>query len=340
MPTIKDVAREAGVSIATVSYVINNKANGISDDTRRQVLEAIERVGYTPNVTARNLKTSQSRLIGYAWHRVLPGQVNSVLDHFIYYLAQAAEAAGYHLLTFTHMPDDWHDVYDDLIRTGRVDSFVLADTEYDDARIRMLMERKFPFVAFGRSNPDWDFPWVDTDGEYGVLKAVEHLVECGHRRIAMVAWPESSVSGNYRLNGYYLGLQRAGITPRPEWIWRGLLTEQTGREALAYWCSLPADEQPTAVLAITDLVAIGVLNEAERQGHIIGKTLSVVGFDDLPLTQYLRPALSTVRQPIPEIGQAIIQMLQAVLSGQAPDPCNRLLKPELIARGSSGPIQR
>jgi LacI family transcriptional regulator len=170
MPTIKDVAREAGVSIATVSYVLNNKSAFFSEGTRQQVLEAVERIGYSPNVTARNLKASETRLIGYAWHEVPYGQVNSVLDHFTYALAQAAEAAGYHVLTFTHPLHDPIPVYEDLIKTQRVDGFVLAGTIAGDERIRYLMEQGFPFVSFGRSNPGWTFPWVDTEGSAASAK--------------------------------------------------------------------------------------------------------------------------------------------------------------------------
>lgn len=336
MPTIKDVAREAGVSIATVSYVINNKDSSISEDTRRQVLQAVKKVGYTPNVTARNLKSSQTKLIGYAWHRVPPDQVNSVLDHFTYYLAQAAEALGYHILTFTHTDDDWRAVYDDLIRTRRVDAFVLASTKANDPRIRFLMDHQFPFVSFGRSNPDWDFPWVDTDGHAGMRDAVRYLVSLGHRRVAMVAWPEDSISGSYRVSGYLDGLESTGIPFRPDYLWRGEHREQTGRDAVAYWSRLPLDQQPTAVVAISDLTAIGVMNEAQYQGHIVGETLAVIGFDDVPLGQYLRPALSSLRQPILEISQTIIDMLQGIIQEQILIPTGILLPPQLIVRESCG----
>src|SRR5215213_4303179 len=107
MPTIKDVAREAGVSIATVSYVLNNKADAVSEPTRKHVIEAADRIGYRPNVTARNLRSNQTRLIGYAWYdapseNVPAGRLNTVLDWFTFYLARAAEQSGYHLLTFTY----------------------------------------------------------------------------------------------------------------------------------------------------------------------------------------------------------------------------------------------
>jgi DNA-binding LacI/PurR family transcriptional regulator len=340
MPTIKDVAREAGVSIATVSYVLNKKDTFVSKETRRQVLETIERIGYTPNVTARNLKSSRTRLIGYAWHEVPYDQVNPVLDRFNYYLAQAAEAAGYHVLTFTHPPADPLPIYDDLIRTQRVDGIVLAGTVRDDRRIRFLKEAEFPFVSFGRSNPDWDFPWVDTDGRQGVREATDYLISLGHRRIGMAAWPEESISGSFRVQGYLDALDAAGIPFHPDYLVRGEHSEQAGREALAYWCRLPLDEQPTAVIAITDLVAIGIMNEAERRGLVIGRDLSVIGYDDVPMSQYLRPALTTVQQPILEIGQALVSLLENVLRQNPTADGQVLIPPRLIIRDSSGAPSR
>lgn len=343
MPTIKDVAREAGVSIATVSYVLNNKPAAISEDTRRLVWDTARRIGYTPNVTARNLRASESRLIGYAWHEVPLDQVNPVLDRFTYFLARSAEAAGYHILTFTYPPDDPLPVYDELIRTGRVDGFVVGGTNLDDPRLEYLIQRQFPFVAFGRSNPNWDFCWVDTDGQQGVRDAVDYLVEQGHRRIAIAAWPDESLAGKFRLLGYLTGLEAAGIASRPEWIFRAEHSEISGREALAYWWSLPAELRPTAVVAVSDLMAIGVMNEAERLGLRVGHDLSVIGFDDAPMSQYLRPSLSTLRQPIPEIAERVVQILEALLLERSGQPAavtferQVLLPPELIIRDSCGP---
>ena len=216
MPTIKDVAREAGVSTATVSYVLNQKkAYLISPATRDLVLAAVKKVGYAPNTAARNLKISQSHLIGYAWHLAPSTGMNSVMDSFTYFLAQSAEAAGYHLLTFTHTSKGTLPVYEEMIRSGRVDAFVLSDTTNDDNRIPYLLEIGFPFVSFGRSNPDWDFSWVDTDGQQGTEQAVQYLIDLGHRRIAMAAWPEDSISGNARAAGYINTMRAAGLSIPP-----------------------------------------------------------------------------------------------------------------------------
>lgn len=338
MPTIKDVAREAGVSIATVSYVLNNKQSLVSSQTRQQVLEAIDRIGYSPNITARNLKASQTRLIGYAWHEIPHyDQVNSVLDRFTYFLAQAAEAAGYHLLTFTHPPDEPIPVYNELIRTQRVDAFVLAGTVSDDQRIRFLLEADFPFITFGRAHLNQDFPWVDTDGETGVREAVEYLISLGHRQIGMAAWPEESISGSFRVDGYLDALQAAGLPCRPEYIIRGEHSEQAGRTALAQWLELPPEDQPTAIIGITDLVAIGVMNEARARGLTIGHDISLIGFDDAPMVQYLQPGLTTLQQAIPETGQALISMLESVLNKDQKAEPHILIPPRLIIRDSCAP---
>ncbi len=338
MPTIKDVAKEAGVSIATVSYVLNNKIDAVSEETRQEVWRAVEKIGYMPNVTARNLRSSRSRLIGYAWHEQPRSAMNPVLHNFAYFLAQAAEAAGYHLLTFTFPSYDPIPVYDELIRTGRVDGFIIASTVTDDPRVRYLLKRDFPFVAFGRANSEWDFAWVDTDGEAGFAEGVNTLRAYGHERIAMIAYDAGSLSGNYRVNGYISAMQAAGLPIPENYIWRGIHDDQTGREALSYWCALPLDQRPTAILAVSDMIAVGVCEQARQCGIHIGRDVSVIGFDNMPLTQYLQPSMSTFEQPLEEIGRACIDMLCTLLAKQPLDPHERnvLLPPRLILRDSVG----
>lgn len=340
MPTIKDVAREAGVSIATVSYVLNNKVDAVSEETRQIVWEAVHRIGYTPNVTARNLRSSQSRLIGYAWHDTPHEQVNPVLDQFMYSLAHFAENAGYHILTFTYAQHDPIHVYDDLIRSGRVDAFVMSGTVMDDPRIHYLMERTTPFVSFGRSNPDWQFDWVDTDGTAGIRRAMDYLFTLGHRRIAFAGWDDASLAGMHRLHGYTEAMGTTHLPIHDGYIYHGTQSEQTGIDAMTQFQSLPAGIRPTAVMCVSDLVAIGVKNEAERLGLDIGKDLSIIGFDDAPMLQYLRPPMTTLRQPLREIARTLIEMLEAKLGDNAAErkrvPRSRLLTPELIVRESCG----
>jgi DNA-binding LacI/PurR family transcriptional regulator len=334
MPTIKDVAREAGVSIATVSYVLNNKLDAVSEETRQQVWEAVQRIGYTPNITARNLRSSQSRLIGYAWHEVPADQINSVLDRFIYHLAREAEARGYHILTFTFPSADPTPIYDDLIRSGRVDAFVLSGTVFNDPRIDFLLERGAPFVSFGRSNEMHRFPFVDTDGAAGTRRAVDYLARLGHRRIGYAGWDERSLAGTHRRAGYLEGMRGLGLAVGHAWMTVGAHSEQSGRDSLEAWLRLPADRRPTAVITASDLMAIGVINAAEQHGMQVPADLSVIGFDDMPVAPYLRPALTTLRQPIPRIATEIIAILDALLNRIERPRTQLLLPPELIVRES------
>lgn len=326
-PTIKDVAREAGVSIATVSYVLNNKNAAISSDTRRHVLEIAARIGYRPNVTARNLRSSQTRLIGFA--------CSADTEAFTYAMARAAEQVDYHLLTFTGSMDDLLTAYDELIRTGRVDAFVLSNPTLDDARISFLLERKFPFVCFGRANPEWDFLWTDTDTQAGFREAVAYLLRLGHRRIALVA--DISLHGEFCVAGYTEALAQAGIPVREGYIVRGAKSARAGREALARWLTLPAGEQPTAALAVRDILVAGVMNEAHERGLVIGKTFSLIGYDDMPMCEYLHPELTTLQLPLMEISEALMRMLEMVLSKQEPEERHVLISPKLVIRESCAP---
>jgi len=335
MPTIKDVARRAGVSTATVSYVLNN-SGAVSEATRQRVLQAVKELGYRPSVIARGLQARESRMIGYSWRPMPPDQFNPILEKFIHSMAEAAERHDYHVLTFpSPVPYDEVTIYQDMIESGRVDGFILPHTNLNDRRIRYLLDVGFPFVAFGRSNPEWDFPWVDVDGTDGMRQAVTHLLDLGHRRIACLAWPEASLTGQYRLEGYQTAMTEAGLPIDPAWIIRTENDYYHAYQATQSWLALPSDRRPTAVVALSDLMAIGVMNAAADAGLEVGPDLAVVGFDDAPITGYLRPSLTSLRQPIAEVGERAVTMLIQLVRGETPSPAQVLLKPRLIVRDST-----
>jgi LacI family transcriptional regulator len=227
-------------------------------------------------------------------------------------------------------------VYDELLRTRRVDGFVVSGTNLDDPRIAYLIHQQVPFVSFGRSTANWPFAWVDTDGRAGLYTATRYLAELGHERIGFLGWPPPSLAGAHRESGYRDALRELRLPPGP--IWYGTNSEETGREALQRWLALPALERPTGLLVVSDMMAIGVLNEAEHHGVEIGRELSIIGFDDAPPSQYLRPALTTLRQPIAEIAQAVIDLFEAQLSRVADEDSHRLFAPELVVRQSTGRV--
>jgi DNA-binding LacI/PurR family transcriptional regulator len=280
------------------------------------------------------MRAQRSYMIGYSWLPTSPDQINQVLDQFLSSMVYEAEAAGYHLLPFPFRSGHVED-YRELIDTGRVDGFVISSVEYDDLRVSFLMERKFPFVAFGRSNIGWEFPYVDIDGADGLRKATSYLIEKGHRRIGALAWPETSRVGNDRIAGYFDAMRSAGREINPGWIERGEGTFEFGYQACHRLLTLPAKERPTALVAMSDTMAIGGIHAAHEHRLEVGRDIAIIGFDDAPMSQYLIPALSTIRQPIREAGRKCVEILVSLMKDEQPANTQVLLPPTLIARASA-----
>jgi len=333
--TLKEVAAHAGVSYQTVSKVLNRQAQ-VSKETEQRILDAVRELGYRPNQIARNMRANRSHMIGYSWVPTAPNQANHILDQFLSSMVQEAEAAGYHLLPFPFREGEkLVDAYRELIDTGRVDGFVLSSVNYNDPRVAFLLERKFPFVAFGRSNPELDYPYVDVDGADGLCQAMQRLISQGHQQIAAIAWPENSRVGNERMRGYFESMQAAGLKIRSEWIERGEGTFEFGREATARLLELPTSDRPTAIVTLNDTQAIGALRAARDHGLEVGRDIAIIGFDDAPMSQYLFPALTTVRQSIHEAGRKCVEILVALMKGGQPLERHVVLLPELIVRASA-----
>lgn len=335
--SIRDVAHEAGVSIATVSYVLNG-TRSVTEATRERVLDAAQRLGYRPNINARSLQARRSYLIGYSWHPVAPRNASPILDRFIHGMGMAAYAAGYHLLAFPSPTDqDEVNVYRELVASNRVDGIVLSATNLDDPRVAFLSGTPIPFVAFGRAGEKNDYPWVDVDGRAGVRLAVEHLAAQGYGRIGMLAWPRGSQSGEDRYAGYLDGLARIGQPLQERWVVRVSHDAQEGREGMEALLALPAAERPDAVVCVSDLVALGAMNAVRARGLRVGADIGITGFDDMPLAENLFPPLTSVHQPIDEIGELVIEQLTTLIEGQSlpPDMKQILLEPTLVVRASS-----
>ena len=333
--TLKQVATRAGVSYQTISKVLNDQVQ-VLPETRNRIMQAVEELGYRPNRFARNMRAGRSFMIGYSWVPTLPNQPNHILDQFLTSMVQEAEGAGYHLLPFPHRDDDQHvEDYRELIETGHVDGFVLSSVNFDDPRIVFLLKRGFPFVAFGRSNPDQDFPFVDVDGAAGVQQEVEYLISRGHSQIAVLAWPEDSRVGKDRMQGYKTAMQLAGLSINPIWIHRGEGTFDFGFHATLELLQLPLPQQPTAIIAFNDTQAIGAMHAVQSQGLSVGKDIAIAGFDDAPMAQYLIPPLTTVRQPIRAAGHKCVELLVDLMQGIRPEEHQVLLKPELILRATA-----
>jgi DNA-binding LacI/PurR family transcriptional regulator len=333
--TLKDVAQHAGVSYQTVSKVLRNQMR-VTPEVRDRIFSAVGELGYRPNVTARNLRLQSSRHIGYSWEPWRQNFFNPVLEQFQQGIVEAAELLGYHILLFPQRPGgDLAETYRDLVRTGRVDGFVLSSLEYHDPRIRALQQLNVPLVAFGRTQSERPFAYVDVDGEAGLYAAMTHLFAQGHRRVAALAWPEHSRVGQERLSGYLKAMEDAGLPVDPAWIARGTGDFEFGYSATPSLLDLPSHRRPTAIVTMLDLMALGAMRALEECGLRVGQDVAVVGFDDMPVIQYLKPGLTSVRQPVWEVAQKVVEMLVSLLEGKPADQQQVLLMPELIVREST-----
>ncbi|WP_410785515.1 LacI family DNA-binding transcriptional regulator [Kribbella sp. C-35] len=333
MATLKQVAAHAEVSVQTVSNALN-APHRLRADTLERVNRSIELLNYRPNRNARSLRTSAVELIGYcvpSW----PNQTHLVMDQFLHALCAAAERTGRHILLFTAPGGvDGMPTYDDLHARRMVDGFVLSQTETHDPRHGWLKEQDIPFVSFGRvwKETTQPGPWVDVDGAAGSAMAVRHLYESGRRRIAFLGWPKSSGLGEDRVGGWRdeckdLGLPTTGLTVRcrEDSIEEG--ARATGR-------LLDAGRTVDGIVALSDILALGALRELTRRGLTPGHDVGVTGFDDSPLAEVVSPGLTSLRQPMDQIAEELITILTGSSNGS---PVERLLRPELVIRGSSAP---
>lgn len=335
-PSMSDVARLAGVSQTTVSFIVNDTpGNTIPAETRARVEAAIRELDYRPNVSARNLRKQSSNLIGYGFEDPLGVTSHPILDRFLYSTILSLEAAGYHLLTFVTRNRTDIDTYLELYRRGQVGGFVLANTNDNDPRIEGLIRHNVPFASFGRSNDAWEFAWVDVDNINGLEQVVAHLVAVGHRRIGLITWPEGSKAGSHREQGYANGLAAAGIAPDPDWLFRGENMPQVGAAGMERFLALPAGRRPTAVACVSDLIATGAINAAMEQGLVVGRDVAVTGYDDSSVAQFLHPPLTSVRQPISQVGRDMTRLLLAQINRAPIADRQVLLKPTLVVRPSS-----
>lgn len=333
--TLKDVAKRAGVSYQTVSKILRKQMH-VTPEVYARVQQAVQDLGYRPNVIARNLRTQSSHLIGYSWQPARQNFVNPILEQFEQSIVDAAERFGYHILLFPQRDDvDVHTTYEELVYTGRVDGFILSDLGYNDSRIPVLQRLGVPLVAFGRTPSDYTFSFVDVDGAAGVRSVVEHLVQQGHERIAILGWPEGSRVGADRLAGYWQAVEEAGLDVDPAWIKRGEGEYGYGYDAATELLNLTGQRRPSAIVTVYDLIGLGAVRAVQEHGYLPGRDIAVTGFDDMPLIHYFRPGLTTLRQPVWNVGQRVVELLVQLLEGEEPDPLHTLLPPELVIRESS-----
>lgn len=338
-PTSHDVARLAAVSRTTVSYVLNNSDSGIaiSDATRQRVLDAARDLGYHPNAAARSLRRQKAGVVGlvtydtsnrmaanaFMW-LVMDGVMSELGRAGIKLIVETADASR---------PDPCVS----LVREGHVDGLIVTGARPADTELRVLHADGTPIVLWGRLSGS-DLPFVDIDNVAAAQIAVEHLLDLGHTLIGCItnAPPSTDTAAADRLLGYRSALESRGIRFDEKLVRHGTFDERSGMKAMT--SLLDRSERPTAVFVASDEVALGALKAAKVAGVTVPDDLAVVGFDDLPITPFLEPALTTVRVPAREIGiVAARTLIDALSHSNARRKPSAVLATELIIRDSSGP---
>ena len=337
-PTIADVARVCGVSKMTVSYVINGKAV-LKPETRARVERAMEEMNYHPSALARGLSSKKVHTFGLllpvfgAAEFVTNPYANGVLQGILW----QAEREGYNVTIFTSR---WENavVSAPPLRDGRTDGIiVVAPPLYSDV-VSGLAALQIPVVAIAAA-PHQGVAVVDVDNEAGLRLTTRHLLDLGHRRIVYLSGNDDLASFAPRRKGFASTLAAAGIEWTPE---MSQVSSFDGKLAFEQASALLRRENPpTAIIAGNDAIGVAVIEAARCAGVSVPRQLSVVGFDDAPAATLVTPSLTTIRQPLTEIGEkAIALLVKRANKGFDAQAESHLLAPRLVVRGSSGPPPR
>lgn len=330
--TIKDVAKEANVSVATVSYVLNGKDN-ISGETQKRVRDAVLKLEYVTNFSARSMANNESRLIGVIIPQTEQGE--RLLFHNAFYsemvgsIEYHARKQGYHILiTGTNANED----YLNLVKQRNLEGIIIVGI-YPDAFYSELKKSQIPIVLVDSYCQDFYFHNVHINDRYGGYLATKHLLESGHREIAMVASTlRSGGVSDARFNGYKDALEEYGVPFRKEYIFETNVDFESAKEQAR---RIAGSKHPiTAVFAYADLMAVGLIKEFSILGIRVPEDISIVGFDDLDFSRLCIPSLTTIHQDIQEKGAKAVEILLSDIKGKSQGKQEVVLPINLVRRDS------
>jgi LacI family transcriptional regulator len=336
--TIRDVAKVAGVSISSVSHVVNN-TRFVSDETRKKVLAAMEELNYHPNDLARGLRRGETRTLGL----IVPDNSNSFFAEVARGIENVGYENGYSVILCNSDGDIQKELaYVNVLSAKQVDGVIFIASGNQSDHIHMLTSRGIPVIVADRDIAEPSVDVVLVNNEEGGYQATRHLVLVGHKRIACIAGPSNLTPSADRVRGYQRALAEAGIPFLPELVVQGDFRYQGGEAAMHRLLALkPA---PTAVFVCNDIMAIGSLRAIYSAGLRVPGQISIVGFDDIPLASAMNPSLSTVAQPVHEIASVsttlLLEKMAARIQGETIKQEGRriVLDPKLIIRESSAQL--
>lgn len=329
--TRKDVAEHAGVSVAVVSYVVNNGPRPVSPATQAKVKKAIQELGYYPNELARSLSRKQTATIGL----IIPSLINPVFNEIAQNLERVCTAAGYMvILCSTERDRDKEKKFAEILRTKQVDGVVAIPSASPHAVLKPLQQADIPTVFLEHDMPDTYCIAID-DLQGGRL-ATQHLVSLGHHRVGIIKREPTSALSILRPVGYRAILEEAGIPFDPALVIESKAGQAAGYASMQQLLALP--DPPTAVFTHNDVLAMGAMRAIYDAGLRVPDDISVVGYDDTVAASYLMPRLTTVRFSVAEMGRRAGQVILELAQKKGPlTPRTITLPVELVIRASTAP---
>jgi LacI family transcriptional regulator len=331
--TLKEVAARAGVHPATASRALNPERRGlVSEDAARRVLVAAEALGYSPNPLARSLRTRRSHTVGV----LIPDLTNPLFPPLVRGLEDRLAAAGYvALIGNTDGNDERERMVFGQLRARRIDGLAIATARLQHPLLAEAARAELPVVLMNRMAADHRFPSVSVDNELGIRLAVSHLAALGHRRIGHIAGPQDVSTGFERYRGFVTAMEASGLPVDSNLVaFARAFSIEEGRR-----CGRMLLERAagcTAVAAGNDMLAVGCYGALEAAGLSCPADISVVGFNDMPFIDMLRPPLTTIRFPHYQVGHEAAGALLELIAGRSRPVRVLRLAPELVVRGSTG----
>lgn len=334
--TLKEFAKLLKLSPTTVSRALMGYSD-VSPKTRQRVLRMAEHYNYTPNTTAARLKRGKTDVVGL----ILPTQADAFEDPFFMKLiagvGETLAEREYDLLLLAPPTKEKElPMIEKMVRSRQVDGVLMGRLNILDQRIECLLDLKFPFVTHGRTQITRPYAYLDVDGQSAFHKACQRLIQFGHRRIAFLNSKPNMMSSQLRFKGYIDALEEANLPLDRNLVLEGPMTEAFGLAGVQ--SLIPQASPPTAFLCATDRIALGAIRGVQLLGLKVGRDISIIGYDDLPMACHSTPPLTTLQQKIREAGRRMTEMLFALIDGQPVEGLQEVWEAELIIRESDGPV--
>jgi LacI family transcriptional regulator len=328
---IRDVAKAAGVSVATVSKVLNGYTT-VNENTKERVLQFVKEMQFRPNSAARSLVGRRSMTIGIF---LTTGLAHPFFTQILAGMEQALKSKGYDLIYLAQL--SWNREYSFVrhCQSRNVEGVVVFGFQHEDMNFDELIESGIPALFIDLDVRGGRAGYISSDNQEGAQQAVSYLAGLNHRRISFLSGNKDSYVSRHRQEGYRAGLAAADLPYREEYVAEGDFTRETGYVAMGKLLALT--ERPTAVICCSDMSAVGAMEAIHDAGLSVPEDISVIGFDDIEIARYVRPALTTVRQDMITIGRRSIELLDDLILDKKLPPPEAIVPTELIVRGSCGP---